>query len=138
MDSDAASKAIAAPAAPQARARRGGPSWRGVTVLDGLLHAAQGRAWGGLSPIAQGLAYFDWGVHLANAPFRRAQLAASAVEKAARFGAAIIGETAIAPPLGDHRFQDPAWSSAAVQPLCPGVSSRRGMVGRGGHRPAGN
>ncbi len=110
MDSDAASKAIAAPAAPQARARRGGPSWRGVTVLDGLLHAAQGRAWGGLSPIAQGLAYFDWGVHLANAPFRRAQLAASAVEKAARFGAAIIGETAIAPPSGDHRFQDPAWS----------------------------
>ena len=110
MDSDAASKAIAAPAAPQARPKRGGASWRGVTVLDGLLHAAQGRAWGGLSPIAQGLAYFDWGVHLANAPFRRAQLAASAVEKAARFGAAIIGETAIAPAPGDHRFQDPAWS----------------------------
>ena len=109
MDSDVASKATPAGPTPQAGPKRAGASWRGVTVLDGLLHAAQGRAWGGLSPIAQGFAYLDWGVHLANAPFRRVQLAAAAVEKAARFGDAIMGGTAIAPQPGDHRFQDAAW-----------------------------
>ncbi len=109
MNSEVAPKATASAPAPQAPPTRGGASWPGGTILDGLLHAAQGRASGGLSPIAQGLAYLDWGVHLANAPFRRAQLAAAAVEKAARFGDAMMGETAIAPRPGDHRFQHAAW-----------------------------
>ena len=110
MDTRVASKATSAAPRPQGPSGRQGAAWRGGTVLDGLIHAAQGRASGGLSPVAQGLAYLDWGVHLANAPFRRAQLAASAVNKAVRFGDALMGETAIAPSPGDHRFQDPAWS----------------------------
>jgi len=110
MDSDVAT--TAAPAAPVSHApsKREDPLWRGATVLDGLLHAAQGRASGGLSPIAQGLAYLDWGVHLANGPFRRTQLAAEAVRNAVRLGDAIMGQMAITPQAGDHRFQDPAWS----------------------------
>jgi polyhydroxyalkanoate synthase len=110
MDSNVASKAAPAVSEPQTLPAREGASWRGGTVLDGLIHAAQGRASGGLSPIALGLAYLDWGVHLTNAPFRRVQLAESAVEKAMRFGGAIRGDTVIAPQPGDHRFQDPAWS----------------------------
>jgi polyhydroxyalkanoate synthase len=108
MDQDGAKKA--AGPAPQAAPTPGDASPRGSTVLDGLLHAAQGRATFGFSPIALGLAFLDWGVHLANAPFLRAQLAEAALEKAARLGDAIKGETVIAPQPGDHRFQDPAWS----------------------------
>ena len=110
MDSDVATTAAAAAPMPQAPPKWADAFWRGATVLDGLLHAAQGRASGGLSPIAQGLAYLDWGAHLANGPFRRAQLAAEAVRDAVRLGDAIMGQTAITPRPGDHRFQDPAWS----------------------------
>lgn len=111
MDSETRPKGSTAPQ-PAARPERRNALSRGAAALDGLIHAAQGRASGGLSPIAQGLAYLDWGVHLANAPFQRAQLAASAVEKAVRLGEAAMGATTIAPPPGDHRFEDPAWSQA--------------------------
>jgi len=77
--------------------------------LDGVLHAAQGHASGGLSPIAQGLALFDWGVHLANAPYRRAELARLGVETAADMARAAHGVEVIAPAPGDHRFRDPEW-----------------------------
>ena len=45
---------------------------------DVMLHALQGRATSGLSPYGLGLAFLDWSLHLANAPFRRAELARSA------------------------------------------------------------
>jgi polyhydroxyalkanoate synthase len=77
--------------------------------LDGLWHAAQGRASGGLSPVAVGLALLDWGVHLANAPFRRVQLAGDAAHATAQIAAAASGETVISPKPDDHRFQDPDW-----------------------------
>ena len=79
-------------------------------VLDGLLHAAEGRLSGGLSPIAQALAMLDWGVHLANAPFRRGQLAMAALDGAGRLAEAARGDTIIAPSPEDHRFRDPAWA----------------------------
>ncbi len=85
--------------------------WRNGAVLDGLLHAAQGRASGGMSPIAQGLALFDWGVHLANAPFKRLQLAGLAGLAVAKLADAARGETVVAPKPGDHRFQDPEWAT---------------------------
>ena len=81
----------------------------GATRLDGLVHAAEGRVSGGLSPIAQGLALLDWGVHLANAPFRRVELATQAFWVAARMGEAARGATVIEPAPTDHRFQDPQW-----------------------------
>ena len=138
MDSDVATTATRRRSQAAGPPKRQGALWRGGTVLDGLLHAAQGRASGGLSPIAQGLAYLDWGVHLANAPFRRAQLAAAAVQQAValrRRDQGRDGDRAATrrPSLSGSRLE-----SAAVQSLRPGVSSRRGMVGRGGGRPAGN
>ena len=81
-----------------------------ASTLDGLWHAFEGRLSGGLSPIAQGLALLDWGVHLANAPFRRAELAASAAELQKRMLEAARGATVIEPAPDDHRFRDPAWA----------------------------
>ena len=100
---------VSAPAPEGARAGKLARRRDSATWLDGLLHAAQGRASGGLSPIAQGLALFDWGVHLANAPFRRLELAGDAARLAAQMAEAAHGATVIAPKPGDHRFQDPDW-----------------------------
>ena len=94
------------------RARR-----RSAAVLDGLVHAVEGRVSGGMSPIVPELALFDWGVHLANAPFRRAELMTEAAQAAARLVDAACGETVIEPQPDDHRFRDPAWSRSAVQLL---------------------
>lgn len=77
--------------------------------LDARLHAAQGRLTGGLSPGGQFLAFMDWGMHLANAPFRRIDLFRSAVRQWSRLAAAAGGDTAIMPSPTDHRFADPAW-----------------------------
>ncbi len=80
-----------------------------LLALDSRLHAAQGRMTFGLSPVAQWLAFLDWAAHMGNAPFRATGLAISAVAQWQRLGRAMLGQTAIAPPLGDHRFGDPAW-----------------------------
>jgi polyhydroxyalkanoate synthase len=80
-----------------------------AAVLDRLLHAMEARASGGLSSLGQGLAFLDWGVHLANAPYRRAALATSAVSQWTRLAEVAAGATAISSPLEDHRFGDPAW-----------------------------
>ena len=77
--------------------------------LDGLLHAAQGRVLGGLSAGSLGMAYLDWATHLANAPFRRVELAQYAAQQWLRLGLAAIGGTPIPPLPEDHRFADPAW-----------------------------
>jgi polyhydroxyalkanoate synthase len=80
--------------------------------LDSLLHAAEGQWTGGLSLPAQGLAWLDWAVHMANAPFRRLDLAAQAVAGTSRLVGALQGDTVITPAPQDHRFADPAWQQA--------------------------
>ncbi len=80
-----------------------------ATELDGRLHAAEGRLSGGLSMAALGLAFLDWGVHLANAPFRRVALAKQAANQWGRLAAAATGAPAIAPLPTDHRFRGPGW-----------------------------
>ena len=72
---------------------------------DRLLHAWQSRFTGGRSPSTLGLAFMDWAVHAANAPFGTVALGRSAFTHGMRLGqAALGGETAIVPPAGDHRF----------------------------------
>jgi polyhydroxyalkanoate synthase len=78
-------------------------------ALDALVHAAEAQATFGLSPVALGLAYLDWATHLANAPFRRLELAQSAVRQVERFIEAAGGQTVIAPVRDDHRFQAAGW-----------------------------
>lgn len=81
----------------------------GPLGLDARLHAVQGKWTGGLSPVGQYLAFLDWALHLANAPFNRIALLRFAAAQWERLGAAIAGEAPIVPPPGDHRFGDPAW-----------------------------
>ncbi len=79
----------------------------GANTFDRLLHAAQARFTGSLSPASLTLAYLDWGLHLANAPGRQLELA----EEAGRQWARLASPTQWAKPKPeDHRFQDAAWS----------------------------
>jgi len=85
-----------------------------LAELDRLVHAGEGRASLGLSPLAPALAILDWSAHLANAPFRRLELAGSALAQWARFVRAALdplSRPAITPDPGDHRFTDPAWKT---------------------------
>ena len=83
----------------------------GFRELDGLLHAAEGQFTGGLSRVAQWLAFLDWGVHLANAPFRRLELMKAAACQWRRLIEAASGKTSVVPTPGDYRFSNPAWSA---------------------------
>ena len=88
------------------------PSSRVTTPadLDRMLHAWQSRFTGGRSPSTISLAFRDWAVHMANAPFQTAALRRTALAQWQRLAhAAMGGEKAIAPQPGDHRFAHPAW-----------------------------
>ncbi|MGZ3344725.1 MAG: PHA/PHB synthase family protein [Caulobacteraceae bacterium] len=77
--------------------------------FDRLLHAWQGKAFGGVSPLTIPLAFGDWAAHAANAPFRAVGLALKGARSAAQvFGAAVTGGWTAPEPL-DHRFSDPRW-----------------------------
>jgi polyhydroxyalkanoate synthase len=86
------------------------------TIADRILHASQGRLTYGLSSPALLLAYYDWLLHLANAPGKQAELFAKAVRKALRLNdyavrALLDPQTppCIEPLPQDDRFADPAW-----------------------------
>ncbi|MGI6245333.1 MAG: PHA/PHB synthase family protein [Pseudochelatococcus sp.] len=77
---------------------------------------------GGLSPAALSLAFYDWAIHLAHAPGKRAELGYKAVRKGARFANYLTATAVdpntppcIAPLPGDQRFTGEAWREA---PFC--------------------
>src|SRR5574337_431892 len=82
-------------------------------ALDGWLHAQVASTWGGLSPIALGLAAADWALHLATQPAQTCALPICAVQMATN--AAWDAFTNRPVPTGaserpdDHRFQSEAW-----------------------------
>ncbi len=81
----------------------------GAAAMDGPLHSLESRATGGFSPVTQWMAFLDWGLHVANAPFRQFDLAQSALVQSRRVLDAMKGEKVVAPPPTDYRFRDPAW-----------------------------
>jgi polyhydroxyalkanoate synthase len=89
--------------------------------LDRVLHAAQAKLTGGLSPASLGLAWADWFFHLAGQPGRQLALAESAAADLTALARQMLGLPAehVAPEPGDHRFNDPGWqhgpSSLAMQ-----------------------
>ncbi|PNG26668.1 alpha/beta fold hydrolase [Methylocella silvestris] len=91
-----------------------------INTLDSVLHAAEGNFSGGLSVCAHWLACLDWGAHLANAPFRRLELAQAAARQWRRFEGAVSGERPIEAPAGDHRFNDPAWREPPFNAISQG------------------
>ena len=93
-------------------------------MFDSVLHALQGRLSGGLSMVAQAQALLDWQIHLANAPFRRGELAVAGARQAGRFAESMIsGKPALVPKPNDYRFRHPAWQAAAFQRLRAGISA---------------
>ncbi len=88
-------------------------------VIDRLMHSWQARFTFSLSPAGLMNAFFDWGIHLANAPGKQAVLVEKAVRKWVRLAmylsrAAANPETppCIEPLPQDKRFSDPAWQQA--------------------------
>jgi polyhydroxyalkanoate synthase len=85
-------------------------------VLDRLMHAWQGRFTLSISPAGLMAAFFDWGVHLANAPGKQAALVEKAIRKWTRL-AIYLSRAAgdpdcppcIEPLPQDKRFADDAW-----------------------------
>jgi polyhydroxyalkanoate synthase subunit PhaC len=92
----------------------------GFRELDGLLHAVEGQFTGGLSRVAHWLAFLDWSVHLANAPFRRLELIKAAARQWRRLIGVASGVTSVAPRPGDDRFSDPAWSAPPFNVIAQG------------------
>ncbi|WP_051294371.1 PHA/PHB synthase family protein [Gemmobacter nectariphilus] len=85
-------------------------------AIDRMREALGGQLTGGISPESAALAAFDWGMHLANAPGKRAEL----VWKGARKGRRLMGyllasaidpqtPPVIAPLPGDARFRHEGW-----------------------------
>ena len=82
--------------------------------IDRLVHAWQAQFTGGLSPAAMLQAFADWGIHLLNAPGKRADLIRKAFRKWVRFiyYAARAPQDAATPPAieplpGDRRCAGP-------------------------------
>jgi polyhydroxyalkanoate synthase len=77
--------------------------------LDQMFHAAEGQLTQGSSPLALWLAWVDWSAHMANAPFRRAELATDAVTGWLRLISGGLDGRILQPAPDDHRFANPAW-----------------------------
>ena len=86
-------------------------------TLDRSLNAAIARYTGGLSPMAQVAAYWDWASHLAFSPGKQLRLSEKAAKKslrlvnyAVRRAFKLDGTTPCIEPLPqDRRFDHPAW-----------------------------
>jgi polyhydroxyalkanoate synthase len=90
------------------------PASSSLADIDRLLHAAQARLTGGLSPAAIHMAFQDWAIHLANAPGRRMELAQMGLRQWASLAATIWNhepEADQAPAGKDKRFESAAWSA---------------------------
>ncbi|MCC7046024.1 MAG: polyhydroxyalkanoic acid synthase [Alphaproteobacteria bacterium] len=84
--------------------------------IDRLVHAWQAQFTGGLSPAALQQAFSDWGIHLANAPGKQAELLRKAMRKWLRYLDYInrarvdsAAAPAIEPLPGDRRFLGADW-----------------------------
>jgi poly[(R)-3-hydroxyalkanoate] polymerase subunit PhaC len=85
-------------------------------VIDRLMHAWQARFTLSISPAALMVSFFDWGLHLANAPGKQAALVEKAVRKWVRFALYLSHHAqepdcapCIEPLPQDRRFTDPSW-----------------------------
>ena len=97
-------------------AASGNPPPASVPV-DRLLHACEARFTSSLSPAAMTLAMIDWGMHLANAPGRRFELAQDATR---RWGQWLSGHADVEPQPGDRRFRDERWAQPPFNAIMQG------------------
>ncbi|HQT63976.1 MAG TPA: alpha/beta fold hydrolase [Acidocella sp.] len=87
-----------------------------IPVFDRILHAAEAKFTGGLSPTAIGIAWADWLVHLANQPGRQAALVQAAAKDAVAIWCQALGLPAetVTPPHDDRRFAHPGWQEKNI------------------------
>lgn len=93
--------------------------------FDRLLHAWQAQFTGGVSPTGIALAWWDWALHLGNAPGKQFELAESAVAATTRFlqqagQLAVPGQRDETSAPEDHRFRAAAWRDAPFRVLAEG------------------
>lgn len=81
----------------------------GMAEMDQILHALEGRLTYGASPLSLPLAFADWTLHEANAPFRTAGLGLEALRTGGRLWSALLTGAWSEPEASDHRFSDPLW-----------------------------
>ncbi len=88
-----------------------------ASAIDHAFHGMIAKATNGLSPMALGEAFADWGVHLAFSPGKQMQLAAKAARKFGRFGAVAAtcfpsrrSAVGLDPLPQDRRFVAEDWS----------------------------
>ncbi|MDB5794871.1 MAG: alpha/beta fold hydrolase [Noviherbaspirillum sp.] len=84
--------------------------------IDRLTHAAMGRLTSSISPASLALAYYDWAIHLAEAPGKWSQLVEKAARKAVRLALysarASSGwpvDPCVQPLPQDRRFNSSGW-----------------------------
>jgi polyhydroxyalkanoate synthase subunit PhaC len=84
--------------------------------FDRMVNAAVGRFTLGLSPVAMGMAYYDWLLHLAGSPGKQFQLVEKAMRKNNRFAHHVVQSMTdpqtppcIEPLPQDQRFRDESW-----------------------------
>ncbi len=110
-------KASASPAPERSGPRSDEPiGLEGFRALDRMAEALNAQLSSGLSSAALALAMFDWSLHLARAPGKRAELMHKAARKATRlvgFAAAAAGDpstpSCIDPLPGDSRLRHEGW-----------------------------
>lgn len=90
--------------------------------LDRHVRALVAELCGGLSPLALGLAWWDWSAHLALSPGRQLELAEHAGCEVARLWSEAVPSLEPTPPSerareGDRRFADDAWMLWPYRPL---------------------
>lgn len=85
-------------------------------AIDRMREALGGQLTGGVSPGSTALAFFDWGLHLAGAPGKQAELVWKAGRKIGRLIAHLMGSAfdpkapwVIEPLPGDRRFVHEDW-----------------------------
>ncbi len=92
------------------------PGLEGFRAFDRMREALTAQWTAGISPFALSVALFDWSIHLAAAPGKRAELVYKGWRKTSRLLAYLVASaldpdtpSCIEPLPGDHRFHDEGW-----------------------------
>lgn len=107
----------------------------GALSFDRFLHAVQGRFTLGISPVSLALAWLDWGLHVINAPGKRADLSEKAIKKFLRYWVYCLHtvinprEVPCVPPHPhDKRFESDAWQKWPFNWLYQGFLNSQALV----------
>ncbi len=115
-------------------------------LIDRAIHALSAKATLGLSPAALGLAFADWGMHMAASPGKQASLAALALQMQGqwlRYAAELSAHAlradktpcpdCVTPPTTDRRFAAPQWQQFPFNLIAQRFLLREQLVDAAAH-----